>query len=273
MRLRRAAFLLGLVAALGACNGSASPTPSVFVDGTVPPAALTIYAAASLKGAIEAAIDAYRLEAPNVTITLSTDSSAALETQIEQGAPADVFLSADTSNPQKLVIAGLAAGDRVEFAGNGLTIIVPSDNPAHVSTAADLARAGVRIVAAGDEVPITKYVEQLVRNLAGTTDDPDGFIAAYAANIVSKEDNVKAVVAKIELGEGDAAIVYATDAKTSNDVAPIAVLAATNVVATYAGVALRRSSDVLAAQAFLVWLAGPVGQEVLAGFGFLAPPA
>ena len=179
---------------------------------------LTIYGAASLKGALEKAKTAYEAAVPGTTLTISTDASSALATKIEQGAPADVFLSADTKNPQELVDKGLTDGPAVDFAGNKLTVIVPADNPAGITTPADLAKAGVKIIAAGDEVPITKYATQLVDNLAKEPGYPADFAAAYAANIVSKEDNVKAVVAKIELGEGDAGIVYVTDAAASTKV-------------------------------------------------------
>ena len=131
-----------------------------------PPVELTIYAAASLKGALADVKVAYETANPGTTLTISTDASSALETQIEQGAPADVFLSADTKNPQKLVDAGLTLGDAVDFAGNKLVVIVPTDNPANIKTPADLANPGVKIIAAGDEVPITKYANQLVDNLA-----------------------------------------------------------------------------------------------------------
>jgi molybdate transport system substrate-binding protein len=96
-------------------------------------------------------------------------------------------------------------------------------------------------------------------------------VAQYTANIVTREDNVAAVVAKIELGEGDAGIVYVTDAKTSTKVMTIAVPDAANVPATYGGVVVKASPNVAAAQAFLAWLAGPDGQAILASFGFLPP--
>ena len=152
---------------------------------------LTIFGAASLKGALEEAKAAYETANPGTTLTLSTDSSAALATQIEQGAPADVFLSADTTNPKKLVDAGLADGAAVTFAGNKLTIIVPTANPAGIASPADLAKSGVKVIAAGDEVPITKYATQLVDNLAKEAGYPADFAAKYAANIASKEDNVR----------------------------------------------------------------------------------
>jgi molybdate transport system substrate-binding protein len=204
-------------------------------------------------------------------VTISTDSSSALETQIEQGAPADVFLSADTTNPEKLAEEGLAAGSVVPFAGNELTVIVPTANPAGITTPFDLAKAGVKVIAAGDEVPITKYAKQLIDNLSKASGAPADFTALVAANTVSKEDNVKAVVAKIELGEGDAGIVYVTDAKASTKVTAIDVAPDVNVPATYAGVVVKASKNAAAAEAFLTWFAGPDGQAILAAFGFLPP--
>ncbi len=120
-------------------------------------------------------------------------------------------------------------------------------------------------------MPITKYATQLVSNLAGQPGYPDQFASRYALNIVSKEDNVAGVVSKIELGEGDAGIVYVTDAKTSTKVTTIDVPSAANVPATYGGVTVKASKNATAAAAFLTWLAGPDGQAILATFGFLAP--
>lgn len=233
---------------------------------------LTIFGAASLSGVLDAAKAAYEAAVPGTRLTLSTDSSAALATQIEQGAPADVFLAADTTNPEKLVDGGFAAGDAVAFARNELTIIVPKGNPAAIGSPADLARDGVKIIAAGDEVPITKYAAQLLGNLAKQPGYPRDFDAAYGANVVSKEDNVKAVVAKIGLGEGDAGIVYVTDAKASTDVDTVEIPDAAKVLASYAGVVLKASTNVDAAKAFLTWIAGPAGQTILGQAGFLPPP-
>lgn len=250
---------------LAACAGGAATasTPARNVE-------LTIYGAASLKGALEKAEAAYEAANPGTTLTISTDSSSALETQIEQGAPADVFLSADRTNPQKLVEAGLADGAAVTFAGNKLTIVVPADNPAGITSPADLAKSGVKVIAAGDTVPITKYATQLVGNLAKVSGYPVDFVAAYTASIASREDNVKAVIAKIELGEGDAGIVYVTDAKASSKVKTIDVPDSANVPATYDGVVVKASASA-AARTFLDWFAGPDGQVILGGLGFLPP--
>jgi molybdate transport system substrate-binding protein len=275
MRSRLAAALVALALVLAACSSGATPAPSAptpsAAASAVAAASLTIYAAASLKAVLAKAQTAYQAANPGTTLAISTDSSSALETKIEQGAPADVFLSADTTNPQKLVDTGLAAGTVTKFAGNLLTVIVPMANPAGIKTPADLARPGIKVIAAGNTVPITKYATQLVANLAKQPGYPADFVAQYTANIVTREDNVAAVVAKIELGEGDAGIVYVTDAKTSTKVMTIAVPDAANVPATYGGVVVKASPNVAAAQAFLAWLAGPDGQAILASFGFLPP--
>ncbi len=263
------AAAVALALAFSACTSGASAGTSLTSARRT---SLTIYAAASLKTVLMSAEAAYEDATPGVAFTTSTDSSAALETKIEQGAPADVFLSADMWNPQKLVEAGLAAGGLVTVAANVLVVIVPNSNPAGIRSPADLAKAGIKIIAAADSVPISGYAKQLVANLAREPGYPASFASAYSANIVSKEDNVAAIVAKIELGEGDAGIVYATDARASTKVSTIAVPAAANVPATYAGAVVKASANTGAAAAFLAWLAGPEGQAVLTRFGFLPPP-
>jgi molybdate transport system substrate-binding protein len=265
---RRRALVLGLVLGVVVLSGCGLGATSQRQGS----GRLTILAAASLKGVLDEVRPVWEAAHPGSNLTISTDSSTALETQIEQGAAADLFLSADTSNAEKLVDKSLAAGDPVAFAANQLAIIVPATNPAGITSGADLARQGLKIVAANDGVPITAYAAQLVANLAAEPGYPSGFAAAYAANVVSKEDNVKAVVAKIELGEGDAAIVYATDARSSTRIRTIEVPAASNVRATYAGIVLRGSPNLASAREFLAWFAGPAGEAILARSGFLPPP-
>ena len=283
MKSRIAIVISILAMVLAACSsGGASPSASSAATVALSPAAsvtpsaatgvpLTVYGAASLTKVLDEMEVAYEAAVPGAALTISTDSSAALATQITEGAPADVFLSADTTNPQRLVDAGLTDGDAVVFARNVLTIITPTDDPAGLTGPFDLGKAEVQVIAAGDEVPITKYATQLVENLAAAPDAPADFAAAYAANVASKEDNVAAVRSKIELGEGDAAIVYVTDAAASDKVATIDVPADVNVPASYAGVVVKASANVDAAHAFLDWLVGLDGQAILATFGFLSP--
>lgn len=273
--------LAGLVVAvpwlLAACLG-ASPTAVPGVSPVTSPATspdgerivLTVFGASSLRDALASVQLAYERARPWVTLVVATASPAALATQIEQGAPADVLLSADTIVPQRLADAGLASGAPIVFAGNALAIIVPAANDAGIRSPTDLARAGVSVIAAGDQVPITGYATRLVENLAGEPGYPADFAAAYRANITSREDSARAVVAKIALGEGDAGIAYATDAATPG-VLRVDVPESANVRATYAGVVVAASRHIAEAQAFLAWLAGPAGQSILAGFGFLPP--
>ena len=280
-----------VVAALVAACGTASPAGSIAPPAVATPSAapaspgtasgtpvpssapveLTAYAAASLRDVLEPLKARYAQIAPWVTITISTGASSALRTQIEQGAPADVFLSADTKNPAALVTAGLTAGEAKLLVDNRLTIIVPTANPAGINVAGDLARPGVKIVAAADTVPITDYANELVAKLAALPGSPSGFAASYAANVVSREDDVKAVVAKIELGEGDAAIVYATDAAASDAVTTIAIPPEAEVIAQYAGAVVGRSAHLDDARAFLDWLNGTEAQEIFGSFGFRSP--
>lgn len=267
MRTRPHLLLAVLALIVAACSSTGTTTAPSTAEGE-----LTVLAAASLKGVMEQAARDYRA-ATGVTLTVSTDSSTALATQIREGAPADVFLSADTKNPVDLADDGFASGAPVDFAGNALTVIVPSDNPAGLTSPLDLAKDGVKVIAAGDDVPISKYASQVIDNLSQEPGAPADFAARVAANTVSKEDNVKAVVAKVELGEGDAAIVYVTDAAASDEVRSIDVPADANVPATYAGIVVKASPNQEAAEAFLDWFAGPDGQAILASFGFLPAPA
>ncbi len=263
-RIRGIQVLLVVVGCLGAACATTGPSDVGRID-------LTVFAAASLRDATQAAIAAYAEAEPDVTITLSTDSSATLRTQIEQGAPADVFLSADTDNPRRLVDLGMTEGTAVDFATNVPVIIVPAANPARIGSPADLARPGVKMVAAGDDVPIARYAAEVVRALAALPGYPPGFAAAVGANVVSNEANVTAVLTKIELGEGDAGIVYRTDARGSDAVVVVPIPSEVHVTATYAGVVLLASREPREAAAFLDWLAKGDGRAVLDRFGFLGP--
>lgn len=247
-------------------TGGASPSPLGADD-------LTVFAAASLTKPFGELQGPWEASHTGSTLVFSFDASSALRTQIEQGAPADVLASADLKNPQALVDACLAPAPVTAFAANHLVIVVPAGNPAAIASPVDLGRPGVKVVAAGPDVPITKYATQLVDNLAGLAGYPADLAAGYAANVVSEEDNVKAVLSKIELGEGDAAIVYATDAASSTAVEVIPVPDEANVLATYGAVSLTDAAQPQLATDFLAFLTGPDARAVLASYGFLPPPA
>jgi molybdate transport system substrate-binding protein len=262
-----AAALVVTIMLAGTLAGCAARSPGNGGGATE----LTVFAAASLRDPLRTVATAYEA-ATGVRLVVATDSSTALRVQIEQGAHADVFLSADTANPTALAEAGLTDGGVVRFAGNPLAIVVPAGNPGGLATPADLARRGLAIVAAGEGVPVTAYAATLLERLAALPGYPDDLPARYAANVVTREDNVRAVLAKIELGEGDAAIVYASDAAGSNAVATIPIPTAANVTATYAGTVPASARDRAAGHAFLDWLAGPDGAHILASFGLEAAP-
>jgi molybdate transport system substrate-binding protein len=264
VKLSGFAIVVIVSVAVAACAPTAAPAAR---SASATPS-LTIYGASSLKAALPKVKSAYESARPGTTVTISTDSSTALETKIEQGAAADVFLAADMTNPQKLVDKGLAEGSVTPFAGNALTVIVPIGNPAAIASPVDLAKPGVRVIAAADSVPVTKYAADLVANLAQQPGYDADFATRYAANVVTKEDNVAAVVSKIELGEGDAAIVYVTDARGSAKVKEIAVPPGANVSASYGAVVIK-AANVQAGQTLLRWLTGRDGQAILGSFGFL----
>lgn len=265
----RSLLAAAAAALLVACQPSASVTSPSSGDASES-VDLTVFGAASLADALAIIEEEYESAVPGIDLVVATDSSTALRTQIEEGAPADVFLSADTGNPEALAAAGLAE-DPVEYAGNSIALVVPLMNPAGIQIPADLATAGVQIIAAGPEVPISGYVAEVVASLAALPGYPAGFADAYTANVVSEEDNVRAVIAKVELGEGDAGFVYQTDGLASAEVLDISIPEEANTHAIYAGCVIADSDHLPEAEAFLDWLAGPDGQATLAEFGFVAP--
>jgi len=156
-RTAAVAILVVLALAAGCARTATVARTDAAAAGATGQGELVVFAAASLRRAVEQAAAAFEASHPGTTVTVSTDSSSALATQIEQGAPADVFLSADTTNPQKLVDGGFAADPATPFAANALTVVTPTDNPAGLASSADLAQPGVRIIAARDAVPITPH--------------------------------------------------------------------------------------------------------------------
>ncbi|RKY14879.1 MAG: molybdate ABC transporter substrate-binding protein [Planctomycetota bacterium] len=243
-----------IVAAITACS------PSTQSDDSD----LTIFAAASLRDVFVDLEAAWLTTHPDTSLTLAHEASNVLAAQISEGAPADVFVSADTERPQQLLEAHLVAAEPVPFAGNRVALVVPTEGD-RVQSPADLAEPGVRIVAAGRGVPITRYTDEALAQLALTMPDPEAFAAAVSSNIVSREDNVRAALAKVELGEGDAAIVFRTDAMSSDRVREIPLPAVIDITAEYAVVQV---SDRGTAADLVEWLGGPEASDVIEAAGF-----
>lgn len=250
--LLAAAFLLG---ACGSSGGNASTSASATpLSGSV-----SVFAAASLTEAFNALGASFQGANPGVTMKFNFAGTPTLVTQIEQGAPADVFASADTTNMDKLNGDGFTTGAPRVFARNKLEIVVAPGNPKGITGLADLAKPGVIYITEAPTVPAGKYALQALK-MAGVTVTPR-----------SLETDVKSVVSKIELGEADAGIVYTTDVTAAGSkVAGVPIPDADNVIATYPIVAVKATANAAAANAFIAYVLSAAGQAKLQSYGFLA---
>jgi molybdate transport system substrate-binding protein len=242
--MRRVAALALALLACAAVPGAAAG------DGQ-----LTIYAAASLTEAFGAYDPAQRY---------SFAGSNALETQIRNGAPADVFASAAPLNTQRLFRAGLVERP-VTFTANRLVLIVPRSNPARIRSVYDLRRKPVKLVVAGAAVPVGGYTRTVLRKLG---------LSSVLAKVVSQESDVKAVTGKVALGQADAGFVYATDARPVADrVTAIRIPAWAQPRVRYEIAVVSRSTDRTAARAWIRGILSARGQAALRKAGFLPIPA
>lgn len=231
------------------------------------PRAVTVFAAASLTDAFRAMQPEFERENRGFSVRFNFGASSQLRTQIQQGAPADVFASADHAQMQPLVSAGLVSQPRV-FARNRLTIAVPMANPGKLRTAADLTRPGLRLVTTAEAVPVGRYTQQVLRNLSRFPGYGPDFAARVNRQVVSREANVRSVLAKVELGEADAALVYETDARSSRRVRRIPIPDQANVVAEYPLAVVRGSRSASDAENWARFVLSPKGQAVLRRHGF-----
>jgi molybdate transport system substrate-binding protein len=245
-------------------------TAATAVPAGADPASITVFAAASLHEAFTAAGPAFT-KATGTAVTFSFAGSDSLEQQLAQGAPADVFASANESQMQKAVTAGIAS-DPKTFARNRLVIVVPKGNPAKIASAADLAKSGVKVVFAAPTVPVGAYTRAGLKKLDGRPGYAPDFDAAVEKNVVSNELDVKAVATKISLGEGDAGVVYATDvAPLGTSVETIAFPPDSVAEATYPIAVVKTAPNAKGAQAFVDFILSPAGQAFLKARGFLSP--
>jgi molybdate transport system substrate-binding protein len=158
------------------------------------------------------------------------------------------------------------------FARNRLVIIVPSDNPAGIETPFDLANDGVKLVLAGEDVPVGNYARESIALIRQKSDAPDGYEEDALSNVLSNEPNVKAVVTKVQLGEADAGIVYVTDVTpdVEADISTIEIPDDVNVIALYPIAVTAEAAEAETAQAFIDFVLSEDGQAILREFGFLA---
>ena len=250
------AGLAGCASGPPAATGTAaSPSASPALSGTI-----AVFAAASLKATFTRIAADFEAKNPGTKVTLNFAGSSDLVTQISQGAPADVFASADTKNMAKLTDAKLIDGAPANFATNVLEIAVPPSNPASISSFADLARQGVKVVVCAPQVPCGAATET-VEKATGTVLTP-----------VSEESSVTDVLGKVTSGEADAGLVYVTDVRTAGDkVKGITFPESDEAVNIYpiATVGTGKNKDL--AQAFIAAVTGSEGKKVLSDAGFGTP--
>jgi molybdate transport system substrate-binding protein len=218
---------------------------------------LTVYAAASLTTTFEQIGDEFEQQHDGVKVEFSFGGSSDLVAQIQEGAPADVFASADTANMDKLTAEDLQADDPQNFASNTLEIAVPPDNPAGIASFADLATSGVNVVVCAPEVPCGAATQK-VEDATGVVISP-----------VSEEQSVTDVLAKVTSGEADAGVVYVTDVQAAgSDVKGVRFPESSEAVNTYPIVALKHAADSDLAQEFVDLVLSDTGQGILEEAGF-----
>jgi molybdate transport system substrate-binding protein len=263
---RRVIALVALSAALVAsgCGSSSKTGSSTTTSGPTGTTALSghlnVYAAASLTEAFNDLKSSLATSNPGLSLTMNYAGSQALVSQIEQGAPADVFASADEKNMDKLVAKGLVETPQT-FAHNKLEIAVQPGNPKHITGLADLEKPGVTLVLADPSVPAGNYARQAFQKAGLPAPKP-----------VSNELDVKSAVAKVASGDADATIVYVTDVKAAGSkVAGVTIPDNQNVIATYPIAALKASKNLPAAEAYVTEVVSGSGQQALQARGFLPP--
>ncbi len=271
------AFLLAVAAV--ACGGSSNkdaapaatgPTAAASTAPAPVTGSITVFAAASLTDAFKEVADAFKAANPGVDVAFNFAGSSSLRAQLDQGAPADVFASADTNQMASAAQNGDVVDTGKIFAHNTPVIITPKNNPAGITGLSDLKKSGVKLVLAAPEVPIGNYARQMLSNADKDATYGAGFSDGVLKNLVSNEANVKGVVAKVQLGEADAGIVYGTDVTPS--VAPalnkIDIPASVNVVADYPMALTNEAKNMKAAQAFIDFVLSSDGQTILKKWGF-----
>ena len=258
----RAAIAFGLAATvtLSACATSPASSPSPTTSSAPLSGSITVFAGSSLTDAFKNAGDEIAKANPDARFTFNFGSSSTLATQIINGAPADVFASADDANMQKIVDAKLTDGAAAAFVSNRLQIAVAPGNPKKIAGLADLARPEVVLVLAAPTVPAGKYALEALTK------------AGVIAKPVSQEVDVRAVLNKVSLGEADAGIVYVTDVKSAaGRVTGVDIPEQHQVLARYPIAVVKDSKNARLARGFVDYLLSPAGQSVLAEFGFSKP--
>lgn len=252
-------FTIFLVFGLSACQPTTNSAQEI-----------TVFAASSLTDAFNALAEAFETQHDEAQVVLNFAGSSQLAVQLAEGAKADIFASANSAQMESVVINGrISPTAQTTFATNRLTIIVPADNPANITSFETLAQPNVQLILAVEGVPVRQYTDQIAATM------PADFQTQFYANVVSEESNVRQVSAKIALGEASAGIVYTSD--VTPDIAlqvhQIPIPTAQNVIASYPIAPLLDASNPEGAQQFIDFVLSATGQAILSEWGFGAPPA
>jgi molybdate transport system substrate-binding protein len=281
------AFLLAAMLMISAC---AVPTPApTAVPTAVPteapqpteaatatevcmPQTVNVFAAASLTEAFTEMASLFQKSEPCAELAFNFAGSQKLSQQLQDGAPADVFASASGKNMDEVKAAGLLAEDGSQiFARNGLAVVVCPTSKFKVEEVKDLAQPGLKLVVAAKEVPVGGYTEQFLEKAAADATLGQAFADGVKTNEVSFEADVKSVLAKVDLCEGDAGIVYKSDAFTDNTegIKSFLIPEALNIIAKYPIAVIKASTNSEVAQKFIDFVLSDQGQQILEKNGFL----
>lgn len=259
-------FVLSLVAMLAVLPGIAR-SAAVLEKQT-----LHVFAAASLSDAFTEIARTFERRHPGLRVRMNFAGSQQLASQIEQGASADVFASADQRWMEYVRERKLVSGEPVVFARNRLVVIIPKTKPARLRRLQDLAATGVKFVIGADAVPAGRYSRIALRNLAREPGFGTDFATRVLRNVVSEEENVRSVVGKVQLGEADAGIVYRSDVTpgVARFLRVLEIPESANVLASYPIAMLEESKSRDLAQAFVDLVLSAEGQRVIDRRGLIA---
>ena len=238
--------------------------------GAGPANSITVFAAASLTEAFTVIGKVLEERTPGARVAFNFAGSQQLALAIEQGAPADVFASADQRSMGYLQQRRLILGTPQEFVRNRLVIVIPRANPGKILALQDLARPGVKLVIAADAVPAGHYAREALAKLNRAPGLGRDYDQRVLRNVVSEEDNVKVVLAKVQLAEADAGVVYRSDVTlmVSDKVTALDIPEPYNVIASYP-MALVKGGNVNGGQRFGAFVLSPLGQQLLRGYNFI----